>query len=365
LDDPGSASRKITIAVDAMGGDHAPRAVVEGCRAATVQDGVRTLLVGDRETLERELEALGGHPAGLELVHAPEVVGMDESAITPIRRKRGSSITVAAELVRDGRASAMVSAGNTGAVMIAAKMIIGTIPGVDRPALAVVLPNRKSSTVLLDVGANVECKLEHLREFAVMGSFYAQEVVGTPSPRVGLLSIGEEASKGTDFTRQVFKLLESSGLNFVGNVEGRDVFDGTADVVVCDGFVGNVVLKAAESIAGVLVGMLREEIEKGWWTRLGAALAMPAFRRLRQRTDYREYGAAPLLGIAGGCFIGHGRSNARAVQNAIRRAVESSAAGLAERLAERVALLHAEEERLLEAQRRAADRLVSREDGTK
>lgn len=329
-----------------MGGDHAPRAVVEGAVLAASRDGARVLLVGDRARLEAELARLGkGHP-GIEIVHAEEVVGMDEPAITPIRKKRRSSIRVAAELVREGQAQALVSAGNTGAAMIAAKMVIGTIPEVDRPALAAVFPNAKGRTVLLDVGANVDSKQEHLREFAVMGHFYAQEVVGTPHPRVGLLSIGEEDSKGTDFTRQVHRVLSETGLNFIGNVEGRDLFEGTVDVVVCDGFVGNVVLKAAESLASLLTGMVREEMGKSLRTRIGGLLAKPAFERLKERTDYREYGAAPLLGINGGCFIGHGRSNARAIHMAIRRAVEFCTAEVHLKIAEKVAALHSEEARL-------------------
>lgn len=335
------------IAVDAMGGDSAPRAVVEGAFASAVEDGTSLILVGDRQRVEAELERLGGAGERIEVVHAEEAVGMDEPAITPIRKKRRSSIRLAAELVREGRAQAMVSAGNTGAVMITAKMVIGGIPGVDRPALAAVLPNARGRTVLLDVGANVDSKLAHLREFAVMGHFYAQEVVGTPSPRIGLLSIGEEQSKGTDLTRQVFKVLQDTGLNFVGNVEGRDIFEGTADVVVCDGFVGNVLLKAAESLATLLTAMAREELGKSLTSRIGGLLARPAFRRLARRTDYREYGAAPLLGIDGGCFIGHGRSDARAIQIAVRRAVEFCARDLHHKIAEKVAMLHSKEASLL------------------
>ncbi len=335
------------IAIDAMGGDFAPREVVAGAFRAARREGVELTLVGDGTVIERELARLGRSRNAIEVVHADEVVGMDEPAITPIRKKRRSSIRVAAELVREGRAAAMLSAGNTGAAVIAAKMVVGTLPGVDRPALAAVFPNRKGHTVLLDVGANVDSKLEHLRQFAVMGHLYAQEIVATPAPRIGLLSIGEEASKGTDFTRQVFRTLEETGLNFVGNVEGRDLFEGTVDVVVCDGFVGNVVLKAAESLATLLSGMTREELGKSWRTRLGGLLAKPAFDRIRQRTDYREYGAAPLLGVNGGCFIAHGRSNARAIESAIRRAVEFCAADLHHKIADRLAQLHREEERLL------------------
>jgi glycerol-3-phosphate acyltransferase PlsX len=251
------------IAVDAMGGDFAPQSAVEGAFQAAREDGCSILLVGDRARLEAELRKHGspGFSDGrIEIVHAEEVVGMDEPAITPIRKKRRSSLRLAAELVKDGRAAAMVTAGNTGAAMIAAKMVIGTVSGVDRPALAAVLPNRQGRTLLLDVGANIDTKPVHLREFAVMGHFYAQEVIGTPSPRIGLMSIGEEEGKGTDLTREVFKVLKTTGLNFVGNVEGGDVFDGSVDVIVCDGFVGNVVLKSSEALAEFILRMLREEI---------------------------------------------------------------------------------------------------------
>ncbi|HJX27702.1 MAG TPA: phosphate acyltransferase PlsX [Thermoanaerobaculia bacterium] len=337
------------IAVDAMGGDHAPQSPVEGAVRAAVEDGTSVLLVGDRPRVEAELARLGA--AGnrrLEVVHAEQVVGMDESAITPIRKKPRSSIRLCAELVKEGRAQALVTAGNTGAAMISAKMIIGTVAGVDRPALAAVLPNRFGFTVLLDVGANVDTKPTHLREFAVMGHFYAQEVIRTPTPRIGLMSIGEEEGKGNDVTREVFKVLKTTGLNFIGNVEGRDVFNGNADVVVCDGFVGNVLLKSAEALADMLFRMIREEVERTPRTKMGYVLAKPAIDRFRQRTDYREYGAAPLLGVNGGCFIGHGSSNAWAIQNAIRRAVEFSSARLDRKIHDKIAELHNQEDRLLQ-----------------
>ena len=335
------------IAVDAMGGDFAPQCAVEGAVSAAVEDGAEILLVGDRARIEAELARLGKASRRVEVVHAEEVVGMDEPAITPIRKKRRSSIRICAELVKEGRAQAMVTAGNTGAAMISAKMVIGTVAGVDRPALAAVLPNSQGRTVLLDVGANVGTKANHLREFAVMGHFYAQEVIGTPSPRVGLMSIGEEEGKGTDLTREVFKVLKNTGLNFVGNVEGRDVFNGSVDVIVCDGFVGNVILKSAEAVAEMVGKMLREEIERGVRTRVGYLFAKPAFDAFRKRTDYSEFGAAPLLGVNGGCFIGHGRSNAKAIQNAIRRASEFSAARLDQKIRDKIAELHSQEARLL------------------
>ncbi len=328
------------IAVDAMGGDHAPREVVAGAFRAAVEDGTEILLVGIPDVVQAELSRLGDAGGRIEVVAAEEVVGMDEPPITPIRKKRRSSIRICAELVREGRAQAMVSAGNTGAAMIAAKMVIGTIPGVDRPALAAVFPNRTGRTVVLDVGANIDSKAENLRQFAVMGHFYAQEVLRTAAPRIGLLSIGEEDVKGNDLTKEVFQVLKTTGLNFVGNVEGRDFFNGAVDVVVCDGFVGNVVLKAAESMAGLFGQMLREGLAKSWRTKLGYLLARPAFEDFRRRVDYTEYGAAPLLGVQGGCFIGHGRSNAKAVMNSVRRAVEFCAADLHTKIGAKVAELH-------------------------
>src|SRR5882724_12872893 len=336
------------IAVDAMGGDHAPQCAVEGAVRAATADGAAILLVGDRTRVEAELARLGARGL-IEIVHAEEVVGMDEPAITPIRKKRRSSLRLCAELVKDGRAQAMVTAGNTGAAMIAAKMVIGTIPGVDRPALAAVLPNANGRSVLLDVGANVDTKPTQLRQFAVMGHFYAQEVIGTPSPRIGLMSIGEEEGKGTDLTREVFRVLKKTGLNFIGNVEGRDVFNGSCDVVVCDGFVGNAVLKSAEALADLMGTMLREELSRSPRTKAGYLLAKPAFDHFRARVDYSEYGAAPLLGLNGGCFIGHGRSNARAVQSAVRRAVEFSAAELHRKIHDKVAELQSQEDRLVDS----------------
>ncbi|MEO8277605.1 MAG: phosphate acyltransferase PlsX [Thermoanaerobaculia bacterium] len=336
------------IAVDAMGGDFAPRAAVRGAYESAVHDGVSILLVGDRERLERELQRLGFRPGGrgqIEIVHAEERIEMDEPP-TVVRRKRRSSLVICADLVREGKAQAMVSAGNTGAAMVAAKLFLGALPGVDRPALAAVFPNPRGRTVVLDVGANVDSRPEHLRQFAVMGHFYAQEVVGITSPRIGLLSIGEEEAKGSGLTREVFRSLKATGLNFIGNVEGRDVFNGEADVVVCDGFVGNVLLKSAESMAELIVSMMREELRRTLRTRLGGWLARPAFLGFKRRTDYAEYGAVPLLGVAGGCFIAHGRSNAKAIRSSIRRAVEFSAAELHVKIRDKVEELHAAEARL-------------------
>lgn len=335
------------IAVDAMGGDDAPRAIVEGAFAAAVEDGASILLVGREDDVRAELARLGDSRGRIEVVHAEEVVGMDEPATAPLRRKRRSSITVACQLVGEGRAQAVVSAGNTGAVMAAAVKHLGRIEGVDRPALAAVLPNRTGRTVLLDVGANVVTKPHHLRQFAVMGHLYAQQVLGTASPRVGLLSVGEEEGKGTELTREVFRVLKSTGLNFVGNVEGRDAYAGTVDVIVCDGFVGNVLLKASESLAKMVGGMLEEQLRSTLRTRLGALLVLPALREVKRLTDPDQYGAAPLLGVRGGCFIGHGRSTPLGVRNGIRRAVEFCSHSVHEKIREQMALIHREEAAVL------------------
>ena len=333
-----------------MGGDDAPAQVVEGCALAAADDGMHLLLVGRRDAVEPELARLRLAPEvrdRLEVVHAEDVVGMDEPAVTPLRRKPGSSVRVSVELVREGRAQALVSAGNTGATMAAAKVVLGTVPGVERPALAAVIPNASGRTVLLDVGANVDSPPAQLREFAIMGYSYAREVLHCERPRVGLLSIGEEESKGTDVTRQVFELLRSTGPLFIGNVEGGDVFSGEADVVVCDGFVGNAVLKSAEALAELAGTMLFEEIRASWRTRLGYLLARPAIERFEERTDYAEYGAAPLLGVDGGCFVAHGRSNPKAIRSAVLRAAEFVGARVHEKIRDRVAELHDQEERIL------------------
>ncbi len=330
------------IAVDAMGGDYAPRSAVEGSFEAAVGDGVDVILVGQRERIEEELRRLGDHGGRLTIEHAEEVVAMEERPLV-VRKKRDASVRVCARLVKEGRAQAMVTAGNTGAAMIAAKTVIGSIPGVDRPALAAVFPNRRGRTVVLDVGANVDARAAHLRQFAVMGHFYAQEIVHTPAPRVGLMSVGEEEGKGTELVREVFKVLQGTGLNFVGNVEGSDVFGGTVDVIVCDGFVGNVVLKTAESLAGYFLGLVRQELKQTARTRFGYVLARPALKEIARRTDWAEYGAAPLLGVRGGCFIGHGRSNAKAIRNALRRAVEFYDADLHNKIGAKVEELHVQE----------------------
>jgi len=310
------------IAVDAMGGDRGPAVIVEGVVQAAREFGTRIILVGDEATVARELRRHQARGVDIEIRHASQVVGMDEPASHALRRKRDSSIRVAAELVRAGEAGALVSAGNTGAAMAIAVIVLGVLPGVDRPAIAVVLPNLKGRTVLLDVGANVDPKPRHLLQFAIMGHIYARDILGVASPRVGLLSIGEEEGKGNELTVEAFKELEASGLHFIGNVEGRDIYNGNADVVVTDGFTGNVALKTSESLVDMLVALIREELTRTPVATIGAWLVRPALRRFLKRVDYNELGGAPLLGINGACIICHGASPPKAITGAIRIARE-------------------------------------------
>jgi phosphate acyltransferase len=337
------------IAVDAMGGDHAPLVNVDGAVAAAREFGIASLLVGRRAELETILEDAGFSGPEIEIVDAPEIVTMEDPATAAIRRKRNSSIRIAADCVRDGRAAGLVSAGHTGAAMVVAKMVIGTIVGVDRPALATVLPNLTGHCLLLDVGANPDAKTEQFKEFAVMGSIYAQLAFGKEKPSIGLMSIGEEDSKGTDETKEAFKILEATGLNFVGNVEGRDVFNGTVDVIVTDGFTGNVILKVSESLSEMVEQLLREEIKRTLQASVGFLLSRSAFRRFKSRLDYSEYGGAPLLGVKGCVIIGHGRSSAKAVKNAIRFAAEFARQNLAEKIQAQIAELHRREQNLVKA----------------
>src|SRR5262247_1231826 len=320
------------IAVDAMGGDHGPGVVVEGALVAQQEFGVSVVLVGDQAAIERELDRLGGRRIGVEIRHASQVVGMAESPSQALRRKRDSSLRVAAELVRDGHASAFISAGNTGAAMAIAMFVIGVLRGIDRPAIATVLPSLKRATLLLDVGANVAPKPWHLFQYALMGHVYARDILGVDRPRVGLLSVGEEEGKGNDLTREAYDQLKESALNFVGNVEGRDIYNGSCDVVVTDGFTGNVALKISESLAEMLGAMIKEELTRDLRSKIGAALSVPAFGRFKKRVDYTEMGGAPLLGIDGAAIICHGASPVKAIKNAVRVAQEWASAGLNEHI---------------------------------
>ncbi len=311
------------VAIDAMGGDHAPREIVAGGVQAARELGVEVILVGPTGRLQEELRALGAGGLPVRVEDAPEVIEMAEAPAMALRRKRRASVVVAVELVRRGDADAMVSAGNTGAAMAAALLTLGRIEGIDRPAIAAVLPTLRGRAILLDVGANVDCRPKHLLQFAVMGSVYASRVLGVPAPRVGLLSNGEEDTKGNEVTIRAAELLRQSGLNFTGNVEGREFFSGATDVVVCDGFAGNVVLKFGEGLALAIFTLLREELSRGLLVRLGVALARPRLRALARRMDHTEYGGAPLLGVNGICIISHGSSKAKTVRNAVALAAES------------------------------------------
>ncbi len=315
----------IVIALDAMGGDHAPAVVVEGAVEASREYGHRLVLVGRRGVLEQELARVApgtSWDGRIDLVDAPDVIEMHEPPVEALRRKKHSSIRVACHLVREGEAQGVVSAGNTGAVMVTAKVVMGTLHGIDRPAVMAVLPSLKGHSVWLDVGANVAPRPEHLMQFAVMGRIYARELLGVADPRVGILSVGEEESKGNTMTKEVVRLLRGTSMNFIGNVEGRDIFNGNADVVVSDGFTGNVSLKAIESVAEMLGVMLRQEIRASLPARIGYLFVRGAFRRFRKRIDYAEYGGMPLLGVRGSAIICHGRSSAKAIKNAVRVAGE-------------------------------------------
>lgn len=326
------------IAIDAMGGDGAPQTIVDGAREAVEELGINVLLVGPIKRIRRELGRFRNLPGGIELVDAPDVVAMDESPLSVLRAKRASSLAVCAKLVRDGRATAMVTAGNTGAAWVAAKKHLGMIEGVDRPALAVVLPRVKGRTLLLDVGANVVCKPHHLVQFAVMGSLYAEHVLGVEHPSVGLMSVGEEENKGGPRVREHYRRLATAGIRFKGAVEGRDVFSGNVDVIVTDGFTGNVILKVAEGLGEMVVSFLMEEARGSAVYGAGLLMAKGAFRNLKRKVDYSEHGGAPLLGIRGPCLVAHGRSSSRAIRNAARMAGEYAGSGMIERIERAVRL---------------------------
>jgi glycerol-3-phosphate acyltransferase PlsX len=314
-----------TIAVDAMGGDHAPRAEVEGALLAVRELGVRVVLVGVEATVRQELNRHRHRGMPIEIVNATEIITMTDSPSQAFRRKKDSSLHVAAKMVRDGKADALVTAGNTGAAMTVARFVLGTLPSVDRPALAAPFPNmREKVTIILDVGANVDSKPLQIEQFAVMGEIYYRAIWGVKKPRVALLSIGEEEMKGNELTREAAALLKQTALNFVGNVEGRDVFRGNVDVIVCDGFIGNVALKISEGLVEHIGGMLKKAIKSSLTSQLGYALSKSAFDSFRKRTDYSEYGGAPLLGVRGNCIIGHGRADALTVYHACQMALRAA-----------------------------------------
>jgi phosphate acyltransferase len=324
----------VTVAVDAMGGDHAPKPEVDGAIQAVKNLGVKVILVGREDAVRHELETHGDYRSlPIEVHHASEQITMHDSAARAVRSKRDSSLRVASRLVREGVAQGFVSAGNTGAVMATAKMVQGMVPGVDRPALAGVFPTITGSPmVMVDVGANVDCPPRMLCQFAVMGEIYSRVILHVENPRVGLLSIGEEEHKGNELTRAAMPLLKSLPVNFIGNVEGRDIYSGKVDVVVCDGFIGNVALKVSEGLVEMIKNMLQESLEATIARKIGYVLAKAAFTDFRRRVDYSEYGGAPLLGVKGVCIICHGRSNANAIKNAIRVAAQFSSGKVNQRI---------------------------------
>ena len=321
-----------------MGGDHAPGSIIDGALAAARYLDLGLNLAGPADTIRRELAR---HPdadqLSIRILDAPDVVGMDESPTAALRRKSRASIRVAAESVASGDGAALVSAGHTGATVMAAHAAFGMLPGVDRPALAATIPSGDRLGILLDVGANVECRPAHLLQFAAMGGVYARVSLGIDHPRIGLLSIGEEEGKGNELIRDAHRLLKRSALNFIGNVEAREVYKGNADVIVCDGFTGNIALKASEGLVDTVERLLGEELNRTFSGMVGSLLSRRAFRRFRRRLDYSEYGGAPLLGVAGICIVGHGRSSAKAIRNGVAMAHRFASAGFLRRVEQEIA----------------------------
>ncbi|MFH1576136.1 MAG: phosphate acyltransferase PlsX [Candidatus Margulisiibacteriota bacterium] len=312
----------VRIALDAMGGDFAPAEIVKGAVLASQELSVEIILVGDPQKVGQELQKYKDK-GKLPVVAASEVIGMDESPAQAVKQKKDASINVAVSLVKEGKADAIVSAGNTGALMAASLFKLGRIPGIERPAIAGEFPLPAGKVILLDLGANVDCKAKHLQQFALMGSLYAKHTMHIENPRVGLLNIGEEKEKGNELTREAWPLLKELPINFIGNVESKEILQGKADVIVCDGFVGNLILKFGESLGASVFQMLKSELSKGVMNKIGLAFLLPALFRLRKKVTYDDYGGAPLLGIAGTVFKAHGRAKAPAIKNAIRETVEA------------------------------------------
>jgi glycerol-3-phosphate acyltransferase PlsX len=331
------------IALDAMGSDRAPKPEIEGAIQAARRFGISVALVGPEEALRAELSR---HPFArslpITLIHASEIITMEDKAVQAVRAKRDSSMRVGLRLVREGKASAFITAGNTGAAMATAKMVLGGLPGVDRPALVAIIPTAMGTvSTLLDVGANVDCKAHNLEQFALMGEIYFRSMFGTAKPRVGLLSIGEEEGKGNEVTREAYQLLKQLPINFVGNVEGRDIYDGKIDVIVADGFVGNVALKTSEGVANLVRAILKETLAETITRQVGYLLSRSAFSDFKKRLDHTEYGGAPLLGVKGACFITHGSSNANAIKNAVRVAAEFTDRNITANIEKELAASHA------------------------
>jgi len=321
------------IAVDAMGGDFAPRAVVEGAMAADDEYNLEILLVGAERSVKRELERQKFQGAKLTLVDAPETISMGEGLMS-LRRKNRSSIYVGTRLIKSGEASAFVSMGNTAAVTYISKKVLGNLEGIEKPGLALLIPTLKDVSLLIDVGASANCQPHHLVQFAVMGKIFMETALGRRNPAIALMSIGEERTKGNDLTKEAYRRLQESPLNFIGNIEGKDIYSGIADIIVSDGFTGNVALKVSEGVVETMMTMARHEITKNLLARIGFFLLKHHLKKIYKRIDYSEYGGAHLLGVNGICIIGHGRSNYKAVKNAIRVGKEIAAERLQERIQE-------------------------------
>ncbi len=311
------------IVLDAMGSDSAPKVEVEGAVQAVQEYGYEVILVGDETAIKAELLKYKYDAAKITILHAQERIEMHEPAALSVRRKRRSSIVVGMDLLKKNEADAFISAGNTGAVVCAATLSLRLLPGIERPGIAIVIPTLIGASMIVDVGANIDPKPLHLLQYGIMADAYCRYILHKPNPKVGLLNVGEEDTKGTDFIKETHTLLSESKLNFIGNIEGRDIYAGTADIVLCDGFVGNVILKVSESVVDTIVRLLKNEIKSSIIATLGAALASNAFNELKKKMDYSEYGGAPLLGVDGRCIISHGSSSPKAIKNAIRVAAES------------------------------------------
>ena len=336
----------VRVALDAMGGDNAPGEIVLGAVQAAREYGIGVYLVGREEAIRAELAKHDTQGLDLPILHTDEVIEMDEHPANAVRRKKNASMTLALQLVRDGKAVGAVSAGNSGAMLAASLFTLKRIPGVERPALGGVLPTKNGACMVIDMGANTDCKPEYLQQFALMGSLYMERVFQMKAPRVGLLANGEEESKGNQQVVEAHQLLKANastlGINFIGNIEGRDIPANGADVVVCDGFVGNVVLKLSEGLAETLLGLIRTQMTSSLVSKLAGAVLRPGLRKVFRRLDYAEYGGVPLLGINGSAIVSHGRSNAKAIKNALRVARQTQETGVAAAIAAGLAKLHTE-----------------------
>ncbi len=324
------------IVVDAMGGDYAPGFVIDGTLAAVKEYGAEVILVGDEAVINPLLKKAKYSGTNIEVVHAPETIGMSESAALSVRRKRHSSIVIGLNLVKTGAAGAFFSAGNTGAVVCAATLGLGLIPGVERPGIAIITPTLKGISLIIDVGANIDPKPKQLLQYGIMADVYSRTILNKTNPSIGLLNIGEEEAKGTEFMRETHELLQNSKLNFIGNVEGKDLFSGRCDIIVCDGFVGNVALKVSESAAEVMQVFLKRHLLSNTMGKIGLLFLLPGLKRFKKELDYSEYGGAPLLGVNGVTIIGHGRSNVKAIKNAIRVAKEEVERKFNEKISEAI-----------------------------